>query len=99
MIGLCILQHTLRRRAPSVVAAATAPTSAGTTESSGGPPPPPPTMVTKVRVRAKGKDKRNSFGNSSGGNNTLAWPSYNPWTDIVSMWSRMYPPQQLVRPP
>jgi hypothetical protein len=40
-----------------------------------------------------GKDKNNDSGNNSMG--TPPWSSfYNPWTDTISMWSGMHPPQQ-----
>jgi hypothetical protein len=57
----------------------------------------------KGNGKSKGKGKTNNGGgsdNSSGGSNTTAWPSfYNPWTDIISIWLRMRPPQQMAHPP
>jgi hypothetical protein len=81
------------------------PTSVGTTESSGGPLPPAPTpnIGDKGKDKCKGKDKgkgkgksngSGGSGNNSGSNNTSMWLSfYNPWTDTISMWSGMCPPQ------
>jgi hypothetical protein len=68
--------------------------------------PPPPRAPNpnnggkgKGKDKGKGKGKNIGFGNNSKG--APAWPSfYNPWTDTISMWSGMHPPQQqLTRPP